>query len=58
MIQARHRAESLRRDIGRVAVCDQAVRVRGIADDQDLDPGRSVIIERFSLRLEDPAVRR
>ena len=56
VVEPHHRREALARDVGGVALRDQAVGVRGIADDEHLDVRRGVIVERLALRLEDAAV--
>jgi hypothetical protein len=57
LVQARHRGEAVRRDVGRVGLGDQRVGVRRVADDQDLDVVRRAGVQRLALRLEDRAVR-
>jgi len=44
------------RDVGRVALSDEAVRVRRVADDEDLHVLGRAGVQRLSLGLEDPAV--
>jgi hypothetical protein len=56
VIQAHHRGEALAWDVGSVVHGDQAVRVGGVADDQDLHVGGRLVVERLALTGEDLAV--
>ena len=56
VIQAGHRVEALARDVGRVGLCDQRVRVGRVADHEDAHVVGRAGVERLALRLEDAAV--
>ena len=56
VVQAHHRGEPLLGHVGGVGLRDEAVGVGRVADDQHLEIGGGVIVERLALRLEDPAV--
>ena len=56
VIEARHRREALARDVGRVLLRDQRVRVGGVADDEHPDVRSGMGIQCLTLRAEDAAV--
>ena len=57
VIEPRHRREVARVEALRVLARDQRVRVRGVADDEDLHAPICDGVERFALRREDLRVR-
>jgi hypothetical protein len=57
VIQAHHRSEVARIESGCVALGDQRIRVRGIADDEHTDVAIRDCIERLALRREDLRIR-
>lgn len=56
VVQAGHGGEALCRYVRRGGLGDQRVGVGGVADDQDLDVVRGVVVDGLALRLEDAAV--
>jgi hypothetical protein len=55
---SRHGGEAARVQVGSVALCDQGVGVRRVADDEHLHVTLRGPGQRLTLRLEDPAVGR
>ena len=58
VVEAGHRGEAARVEIGGVALGDQRVGVGRVADDQHLDVALGAARQRLALRLEDPTVGR
>ena len=56
VVQAGHRGEALGRHVRGGGLRDQRVGVGRVADDQDLDVVRGVVVDGLALRLEDAAV--
>ena len=57
VVQPGHGGELARIEIRRIALGNQRIRVRRIADDQNLHAARSVIVERLALHGKDGGVR-
>jgi len=56
VVEAGHGREPLARDVRRRVHGDEAVRVRGVAHDEDLHVVGGVVVERLALHREDAAV--
>lgn len=56
MVQAGHRGEALGRYVRGGGLGDEGVGVGRVADDEDLDVVRGVVVDGLALRLEDAAV--
>ena len=56
MVEPHHRREVAGIQVGRVALGDQAVGVRRIADDEHLDVAGGVVVQRLALNRKDRRV--